>query len=297
MVNCMLSLSMGRVDFSRGYQEEIQDRAKNNTAIQISLVAIPCMKFFSPFASDFLDSGLRSWVFSENVIEAFHKGEKEVFLLQSFHLAVAVSALAGALLFPQVGRMLTTGQDLFSDLFKLQRHVQEANYEKVIEDVFLISCKSSYLVFLATSGFHAEVAHFALKMLFDLYQMQDAIKKEKEDLVMAHAVVFVMNGYFLRNCLNREASRIPSLEPRIQENFRWNVSFDRLPAEFQSALVNGRAFSQEDLWKYLLETQKVEGMKPEEFFKNAESISLVIQCPTGGKHLQEIVISILSPFS
>jgi hypothetical protein len=293
----MLGFSPCRVDFSRGYYEEIQDRAKNNTAIQISLVAIPCMKLFSSFASDFLDSGLRSWVFSQNVIEAFHKGEKEAILFQSFHLAVAVSALAGAIFFPQVGKMLITGQDLFADLFKLQRHVQEANYDKMIEDVFRISCKSSYLVFLATGGFQAEVALLALNVLFNLYQVEDAVKKENLELAVGKVLGLVFSGYLLRKCLNREASPVSFLDPRVQENFRWNVSFDSLPAEFQSALVNGRAISQEELWKYLLKTQKVEGMKPEEFFKNAESISVVIQCPTGGKHLQEIVISILFPFS
>ena len=273
----------------REYQNDLITNADKSLAARISLVTLPFIGLYAPLTVAVSMGAFR--VFSNLSELCTSKDPKPL------HTACSIVALTATIFTPVLGFALTTSHDLLIELQAITKHLQNGDLEKVFESCVVILSNSTYLALLATGSVELAILSLATQCLAESFY---GIKELNEGNYLEATGHLLMKAVRCQQLI----SQIKQLKaPKTEEtsncttsclkNFEWIVPYESLPAVFQIDLIQG--FVSKDLVSYLINCQKIDGIKAKEALKNFSSASIYIDCPRGGKHVQKIAIKVSSP--
>jgi len=180
--------------FHRDYSYDIEKPAQPSLYTRVALASLPFLSLYKPFSFP-LSLGLGSLRLCTS-LSHLRKAENKNTLISYYFLqtTISVMALAGTLIAHPLGMLISTGNDLCLDLFKLLSSFQEGNFTLSLELLSHVLNHSLYLTLFFHAGLEILIASLATQILLAAYHSQKEFNKGNHLEAFGHLAMAGIRG-------------------------------------------------------------------------------------------------------
>lgn len=183
------------VYFHREYKNDVEEKHLDNNQQDVSRrvvkASLPFINLYKPLNFS-LSIGLSAWrSFTcisqlKTCIQANNYNDLPSELIKTM---TSISAFAAAIIVPPVGMLITTIQDLVSEIVNLEGHLNGGRYKEAMESCFNIANNALYLSLFCIGGLELTIASLAAQTLLGAYHAKSEFRKGNYIEATGHALM------------------------------------------------------------------------------------------------------------